>query len=183
MFNKIAFIIDNSLILNLNLMLALTMVFLSSYPITSLIFSIKAVILLFGAVFTPDSAMPHTKQSKGLQSGELGGQISYYQTPRRFSLSQSLVFMMLQVGVLSCADFKLFWSIHGLTKAFMTTRNPLVFTLWPLEKMCRGMASPRQIRCQGPSRKQKLGGHEKGDFCGVTIQPFDVFPIKFLMSF
>ena len=54
-------------------------------PITSFIFWIRSFDLLRNFAMTYNSKTPHTKESKGLQSGELGGQTSSSHSPVRFS--------------------------------------------------------------------------------------------------
>ncbi len=81
-------------ILDLKLMQAFARVPLARGHITSFIFWIRSLDLLRNFALTLNSETPHTKKSKGLQSGELGRQTSSTHTSVRFSLSQFCISFM-----------------------------------------------------------------------------------------
>ncbi len=84
--------------------------FLARDTITPLIFRIRSLVLLWGFALTLNSKTPHAKFSKGLQSGELGGQISFTHTSVRFFWSQSCVLLLLWAGAPSCWKMKCLFS-------------------------------------------------------------------------
>jgi hypothetical protein len=91
--------------LDLKLMVAFTRVSLARNPITSFIFWIRSLDLLQDFALTLYSETPHTKQSKGLQSGKLGSQTSSTHISVRFSVLHPLA--VLGRAAVLLGDFQL----------------------------------------------------------------------------
>ncbi len=92
---KLPSAVKRASILGLKLIQAFARVSLAKEPITCFIFWIRSLDLLWNFALTLNSETPHTKKSKGLQSGELGSQTSSTHTSVRFSLSQFCISFML----------------------------------------------------------------------------------------
>jgi hypothetical protein len=100
-------------ILGLYLLDAFATVSLSRDPTISLILWIRSLVLLWGFKLTLNLETPHVIQSKWLQSGELGGQVSFSHTWVRLSLSQSCHLLLLWAGAQSCWDVRVISSYQA----------------------------------------------------------------------
>ena len=101
-----------ALILDLYLLDAFATVSLSRDPTISLILWTRSSVLLWGFKLTLNSETPNVIQSKWLQSGKLGVQISFSHTSVRLSLSQTCGFFLLWAGAQS--SWKMEWQFPAI---------------------------------------------------------------------
>ncbi len=93
-------------IVDLYLLDAFATVSLSMDTTISLILRTRYSVLLWGFKLTLNSETPNVIQSKWLQSGELGGQVSFSHTSVRLSVCQSCDLLLLWARAQSCWEMK-----------------------------------------------------------------------------
>ncbi len=127
---------------DLNLLQVFAKMFLARDTIAPLIFRIRSFVLLWGFALAPYSKTPHAKLSKGLQSGDLGGQISFTYTSVRFFWRANPVSSILLEDEMPIFSYL----VHPWTASFSKL-------FWK----CSSPASGTSSTCWCPRRRARSG--------------------------